>query len=198
MRRILEAEAEERAKNASSLQQTGETGETRESPKPEESTKASETAEGSETLSISAGMNYKDVWMKSNRAAVERELGVYAVGAEGERVDRSLFQFATIEEVNALTLLDLVVVSDLSKAWSELGQLANSTHHAVRSFNLTVANDRRNIRFPCLLTMGNVMDMNGYYCQIAVTFTPLQLVGASGMEECDAIGGHCAGLEKLV
>ena len=46
--------------------------------------------------------------------------------------------------------------------------------------------------------MGNVMDMNGYYCQIAVTFTPLQLVGASGREECDAIGGHCAGLEKLV
>lgn len=81
----------------------------------------------------------------SERAAVERELGVYAVGAEGERVDRSLFQFATIEEVNALTLLDLVVVSDLSKAWSELGQLANSTHHAVRSFNLTVANDRRNV-----------------------------------------------------
>lgn len=57
-----------------------------------------------------------------------------------------MFQFATIEEVNALTLLDLVVVSDLSKAWSELGQLANSTHHAVRSFNLTVANDRRNVR----------------------------------------------------
>lgn len=47
--------------------------------------------------------------------------------------------------MNALTLLDLVVVSDLSKAWSELGQLANSTHHAVRSFNLTVANDRRNV-----------------------------------------------------
>ena len=74
MRRILEAEAEERAKNASSLQQTGETGETRESPKPEESTKASETAEGSETLSISAGMNYKDVWMKSNVATVVANL----------------------------------------------------------------------------------------------------------------------------
>ena len=77
MRRILEAEAEERAKNASSLQQTGETGETgetRESPKPEESTKASETAEGSETLSISAGMNYKDVWMKSNLATVVANL----------------------------------------------------------------------------------------------------------------------------
>ena len=74
LRRILEAEAEERAKNASSLQQTGETGETRESPKPEESTKASETAEGSETLSISAGMNYKDVWMKSNVATVVANL----------------------------------------------------------------------------------------------------------------------------
>ena len=42
------------------------------------------------------------------------------------------------------------------------------------------------------------MDMDGYYCQIAVDFTPLQLVGEDGMEECDAIGGHCAGLEKLV
>lgn len=81
----------------------------------------------------------------AERAAAEGQLGVYAVGA-ARRIERSLFQFATIEEVNALTLLDLVVVSDLSKAWSELGQLTNSTHHAVRSFNLTVANDRRNVR----------------------------------------------------
>lgn len=42
------------------------------------------------------------------------------------------------------------------------------------------------------------MDMDGYYCQIAVTFTPLQLVGDLAKEECDAIGGHSAGLEKLV
>ena len=80
MRRILEAEAEERAKHASSLQQTmetgetgetEETGETRESPKAEEPRKEEKiTAEGSETLSISAGMNYKDVWMKSNVATV--------------------------------------------------------------------------------------------------------------------------------
>lgn len=77
MRRILEAEAEERAKRASSLQQTegtGETGETGETPKAEEPRKAETTAEGSETLSISAGMNYKDVWMKSNVATVVANL----------------------------------------------------------------------------------------------------------------------------
>ena len=74
MRRILEAEAEERTRHASSLPQTGETGETvetRESPKAEEPRKEAKiTAEGGETLSISAGMNYKDVWMKSNVATV--------------------------------------------------------------------------------------------------------------------------------
>ena len=73
MRRILEAEAEERANHAPSLQQTGETGETgetRESPKAEEPRKEEKTGEGSEPLSISAGMNYKDVWMKSNVATV--------------------------------------------------------------------------------------------------------------------------------
>ena len=56
-----------------------------------------------------------------------------------------LFQFSTVEELNSLTLFDLVIVSDLAVIWSEISQIVNSSHYSIRSFNLTVANDRRNV-----------------------------------------------------
>lgn len=80
MRRILEQEAEERAKNAQQLPQNGETvetvetGETQDTSMQTEPVQTMEMAEGRESLPISAGMNYKDVWMKSNVATVVASL----------------------------------------------------------------------------------------------------------------------------
>ena len=47
-----------------------------------------------------------------------------------------LFQFSTVEELNSLTLFDLVIVSDLAVIWSEISQIVNSSHYSIRSFNL--------------------------------------------------------------
>ena len=45
--------------------------------------------------------------------------------------------------------------------------------------------------------MGCIMDMEGYSCQVSVSFTPLQEMSKSVREEVDAIGGHSVQLERL-
>ena len=56
---------------------------------------------------------------------------------------------------------------------------------------------KEQIRFPCLLTMGPVMNIDGSVSQIEVSFTPLQNVNPEVEEEIDAIGNSSASLEKL-
>ena len=111
---------------------------------------------------------------------------------------------------------------------SEYSQLVNCKNSLVRSFSVTVVNDRKNvvgfgfltakIRFPALLTMGCIMDMEGYSSQVSVSFTPLQEMPEPSTpsqempepstpsqempervrEECDAIGEHSVKLQRLV
>lgn len=91
---------------------------------------------------------------------------------------------------------------------SEYSQLVNCKNSLVRSFSVTVVNDRKNvvgfgfltakIRFPALLTMGCIMDMEGYSSQVSVSFTPLQEMSEHVGEECDAIGEHSVKLQRLV
>lgn len=101
---------------------------------------------------------------------------------------------------------------------SEYSQLVNCKNSLVRSFSVTVVNDRKNvvgfgfltakIRFPALLTMGCIMDMEGYSSQVSVSFTPLQEMSEPFTpsqempervrEECDAIGEHSVKLQRLV
>ena len=91
---------------------------------------------------------------------------------------------------------------------SEYSQLVNCKNSLVRSFSVTVVNDRKNvvgfgfltakIRFPALLTMGCIMDMEGYSSQVSVSFTPLQEMSERVREECDAIGEHSVKLQRLV
>lgn len=111
---------------------------------------------------------------------------------------------------------------------SEYSQLVNCKNSLVRSFSVTVVNDRKNvvgfgfltakIRFPALLTMGCIMDMEGYSSQVSVSFTPLQKMPEPSTplqemsepftpsqempervrEECDAIGEHSVKLQRLV
>ena len=111
---------------------------------------------------------------------------------------------------------------------SEYSQLVNCKNSLVRSFSVTVVNDRKNvvgfgfltakIRFPALLTMGCIMDMEGYSSQVSVSFTPLQEMSEPSTpsqempepstplqempervrEECDAIGEHSVKLQRLV
>ena len=91
---------------------------------------------------------------------------------------------------------------------SEYSQLVNCKNSLVRSFNVTVVNDKKNvgsfalltakIRFPALLTMGCIMDMEGYSSQVSVSFTPLQEMVERVGEECDAIGAHSVKLKRFV
>lgn len=45
--------------------------------------------------------------------------------------------------------------------------------------------------------MGCIMDMEGYSCQVSVSFTPLQETPKFVQEEVDTIGSHSVKLEPL-
>lgn len=79
--------------------------------------------------------------------------------------------------------------------WSEYSQLVNCNHHVIRSFIATVTNPCKNIAFPCLLTMGPIMDYEGYVFQVSVSFTPLKKVGDS---QCDSCVQQTVSLKKII
>lgn len=80
---------------------------------------------------------------------------------------------------------------------SEYSKLVNCNHHIIRSFIATVTNASKNVSFPCLLTMGPIMDYEGYVFQVSVSFTPLKKISGSSTESNNS--GQCpVSLEKII
>ena len=71
--------------------------------------------------------------------------------------------------------------------------------HIIRSFIATVANPSQGISIPCIITMGPIMDYEGYVFMVSVSFTPLKTV--KNNEEgsaSDPIGKNAVSLEKII
>ncbi|KAK8803029.1 hypothetical protein WA588_002188, partial [Blastocystis sp. NMH] len=132
-------------------------------------------------------LDYKRVWMSNNIATVVVHIETGQL-LKGNTMFMKLFQFSTAEELNRLSLFDIIVVNDLSLFWSEYSQLVNCNRQIIRSFVVTVTNPSRNISLPCLITMGPIMDYEGYVFQVSVSFTPLKQVNEDDSKAVDSIG----------
>lgn len=114
-----------------------------------------------------------------------------------------------MKELTSLSLFDVIVVNDLSLFWrwvsrtplmpSEYSQLVNCNRQIIRSFIATVTNPAQGVSIPCILTMGPIMDYEGYVFMVSVSFTPLKTVKGNGEETCaDPIGENAVSLEKII
>ena len=79
---------------------------------------------------------------------------------------------------------------------SEYSKLVNCNHHVIRSFIATVTNPSKYVPFPCLTTMGPIMDYEGYIFQVSVSFTLLKKMGdESPQQSCSC---QTVSLEKIL
>ena len=96
----------------------------------------------------------------------------------------------------------------MSMMTSEYSQLVNCNRQIIRSFVVTVTNPSRTvfppfccdgqISLPCLITMGPIMDYEGYVFQVSVSFTPLKQVNEDDSKAVDSIGKQAVTLEKII
>ena len=58
--------------------------------------------------------------------------------------------------------------------------------------------DDMQISLPCLITMGPIMDYEGYVFQVSASFTPLKQVNEDDSMNVDAAGKQAVTLEKII
>lgn len=81
---------------------------------------------------------------------------------------------------------------------SEYSQLVNCSQQIIRSFIVTVSNMKKGVTIPCLITMGPVMDCEGYVFQVSVSFTPLKVVSPAPEQRPQSAGRQSVTLEKII
>lgn len=131
--------------------------------------------EAEKVSSRKCGIDYKSIWMNNSLPCIVAQINSGKL-LKGNTFFMKLFGYDSMEELNKLSFFDIISPNDLSIFWSEYSQLVNSQHQMARSFVCVIKNPSKAIQFPCLLTLGSIMDYEGHVFQVAATFTPLKQV----------------------